>query len=316
LIGGSHMDRRTLEEQATTKREQIIDKAIEFFSKNGIAETKIEDITTALGIGKGTFYLYFKSKKDLLLNCIGRLATIVVPKEVWEDIRNEKDYGARSRKRLVAFLNAYPTFFGILNLANESLQTSRDPNLTKEAYDTYRLLAGPLIKDYRRAAEAGLVRKIDEDILAFLLLGIGEGLGNLRKINPRFTPEELAEVQWDFFLHGLAFSDAAPNASRRWQITDGGGQKIQLRNLRFDEKNYLSGRIGKGQLQIRPENVKSITIKKRSGAWFATVLTTNDDSVALAVDGDIVFSGDTDLGRYAIPLSQIALIATGDNSKT
>jgi hypothetical protein len=217
---------------------------------------------------------------------------------------------------LVAFLKAYPTFFGILNFANESLQSSRDPSLTKVAYDTYRLLAGPLIKDFRWAINAGLARKIDEDVLAFLLLGIGESLGNLQKIDPRFTPEELADTAWDFVLHGIDLSGTAGSKRLVWQVTDKERHAALLRNLRFDEKNYLSGHIGRGQLQIRPENAKSFTLKKKSGGWFATVLTTNHDSVVLAVDGNVILSGDTDLGRYAIPLSQIALIAAGDNSQT
>jgi TetR/AcrR family transcriptional regulator, cholesterol catabolism regulator len=305
-----------MEDQTLTKRDQIIDKAIEFFSRSGIAETKIEDITSALGIGKGTFYLYFKSKKDLLANCIGRLATIVVPKEVWDDIRGQADYGIRSRKRLVAFLKAYPTFFGILNFANESLQSARDPSLAKEAYDTYRLLAGPLIKDFRWAVNAGLARKMDEDVLAFLLIGIGESLGNLQKIDPRFTPEELADAAWDFVLHGIDLSGTAGSEPRLWHITDTEGHVIRLRNIHFDDKYYLSGRLGKGQLHIRPENAKSFAFEGKNATWRATVSTTNGDSITLVVDGSVLLSGEADLGRYSIPLTQVAQIAAEDKDKT
>ena len=172
------------------------------------------------------------------------------------------------------------------------------------------------MKDYKRAADAGLVRKIDEDILAFLLIGTGEGLGNLRKINPRFTPEELAEVQWDLFLHGLALSDSVPNGSHYWEITDSEGHKVRLRNMRFDEKNYLSGRIGKGQLQIRPENAKSFAFSNKNDSCSVTVVTTNHDSLTLAVDAGVVLSGDSDFGRYAISLMQVAGITLGDDSQT
>lgn len=310
------MSEKTLGEKATAKKEQLVDTAIEFFSKNGIAETKIEDITNALGIGKGTFYLYFKSKKDLLLHCVSRLSTIIVPKEVWEDIRRETDYGARSRKRLIAFLKAYPTFFGILNLANESLQSARDPSLTKEAYDTYRLLAGPLIKDFRWATNAGLARKLDEDIFAFLLLGIGESLGNLRKIDPRFTPEELADAAWDFVLHGISLPGGPGRVTHVWEILDEEGHTVRLRNLRFNEETHLSGRIGKGELKIRPENVRSFVFSNKNDSCSVSVVTTSDDSVVITIEGNVVVSGDTDLGRYAIPLRQVTRITLADGSKT
>lgn len=53
-----------------TKKEIIIQKAIELFSKNSIANTSIQDITDACGISKGAFYLAFRSKDDLLIEII------------------------------------------------------------------------------------------------------------------------------------------------------------------------------------------------------------------------------------------------------
>lgn len=53
-----------------TKKEIIIEKAIELFSKNSIANTSIQDITNACGISKGAFYLSFRSKDDLLIEII------------------------------------------------------------------------------------------------------------------------------------------------------------------------------------------------------------------------------------------------------
>lgn len=53
-----------------TKKEIIIEKAIELFSKNSIANTSIQDITDACGISKGAFYLSFRSKDDLLIEII------------------------------------------------------------------------------------------------------------------------------------------------------------------------------------------------------------------------------------------------------
>jgi len=47
-------------------RELILEKGAEILSQKSFFKTKIEDITRALSIGKGTFYLYFKSKEELL----------------------------------------------------------------------------------------------------------------------------------------------------------------------------------------------------------------------------------------------------------
>lgn len=48
------------------KREQIIEAAKEIFLTKGIHKARVEDITNFLGIAKGSFYTYFKTK-DMLL---------------------------------------------------------------------------------------------------------------------------------------------------------------------------------------------------------------------------------------------------------
>ena len=69
--------------------------------------TKISDIADAVGLGKATFYFYFKSKEDLFMECADRLATIIVPEAAWDDIRREPDYINRQRKRGIAFLEGF-----------------------------------------------------------------------------------------------------------------------------------------------------------------------------------------------------------------
>lgn len=49
-----------------SKREQILKVALEVFKEKGCANTSIMDIAKRANIGKGTLYLYFKSKDELL----------------------------------------------------------------------------------------------------------------------------------------------------------------------------------------------------------------------------------------------------------
>ena len=44
---------------------EIIAAALHLFSERGYAATKLEDVATAAGIGKGTIYLYFPTKEHL-----------------------------------------------------------------------------------------------------------------------------------------------------------------------------------------------------------------------------------------------------------
>jgi AcrR family transcriptional regulator len=298
-------------DRSADKKQQIIDKAIEFFSRNGIADTKIEDVTRAVGIGKGTLYLYFNGKKDLLLHCLERLTTIVVPTEVWLDIREETNYKLRFQKRLMAFLRAYPAFCGIFNLVSQGILSS-DPDLSKKAGDAYRLLTGPLMKDLRWAVNHGWAREVDENVIAFIMLAAGEGLGNMLKIDTRYTIEKVAEITWDFMINGIGSrTTAKPDeaGSLFWEVCDLDENDVCLRDLCCNGKSYLSGTLGKGELQVPLNKIAAIVPQMREAELSATVAMKSGKTVALTVDGAARLTGETEFGRYEISLLQVGRIS-------
>lgn len=53
-----------------TKKQLIMEKALELFAKQGFEATSVQQITEQCGISKGAFYLSFKSKDELILSLI------------------------------------------------------------------------------------------------------------------------------------------------------------------------------------------------------------------------------------------------------
>lgn len=56
----------TRKERANQTRQKIVDAAFSLMSSKPLAEIKVEDITERAGVAKGTFYVHFKSKEDVL----------------------------------------------------------------------------------------------------------------------------------------------------------------------------------------------------------------------------------------------------------
>ena len=78
------------------KKQNIIEKSRELFKEKGYNETKVEDITKALGISKGSFYTYFKSKEEVSIEILKKLCAKYIdalnkidisksPKKILED---------------------------------------------------------------------------------------------------------------------------------------------------------------------------------------------------------------------------------------
>src|SRR2546428_9849790 len=55
------------------RREQILDAAARLFAKHGYAEADTQLLADELGVGKGTIYRYFPSKKELFLAAADRV---------------------------------------------------------------------------------------------------------------------------------------------------------------------------------------------------------------------------------------------------
>ena len=70
---------RIVKEYAERKKE-IMDTARVLFYQNGYANTSVNLIIETIGISKGTFYHYFKSKEDLLNNIVEEFTKEIVSK--------------------------------------------------------------------------------------------------------------------------------------------------------------------------------------------------------------------------------------------
>lgn len=58
--------RKRVTKSPDVRRQELMDAAVGVFKGKGISRTTVSDITGTAGVAKGTFYLYFDSKEQLL----------------------------------------------------------------------------------------------------------------------------------------------------------------------------------------------------------------------------------------------------------
>jgi TetR/AcrR family transcriptional regulator, fatty acid metabolism regulator protein len=71
--------------EITDKRQLILQSAARIFGTKGFHDTKVEEIAEGAGVAKGTVYLYFKDKSNLLFE-VSRYFMEIYLKEVRDDI--------------------------------------------------------------------------------------------------------------------------------------------------------------------------------------------------------------------------------------
>lgn len=66
------------------KENRLLDAAYNLFIEKGITATAIDEIVKKAGVAKGTFYLYFKDKEDILEKLILKKSSEIVKKALQE----------------------------------------------------------------------------------------------------------------------------------------------------------------------------------------------------------------------------------------
>lgn len=83
------------------KKEQIVEAAMSLILKNGYSHTSVEDITNSIGIAKGSFYTYFKSKNLLLRTIIEEQIESIIEQQE-NQLKEGKDFDEILLKNIVS----------------------------------------------------------------------------------------------------------------------------------------------------------------------------------------------------------------------
>lgn len=91
------------------REEEIMRASVKIFAKKGYQDTHIADIVEEVGIAKGTFYLYFKSKKDIFLELIEKHSKILEKdlKDIFLHRQECEDLKTAVKTFLNSFFNSY-----------------------------------------------------------------------------------------------------------------------------------------------------------------------------------------------------------------
>ncbi|MGY0694480.1 TetR/AcrR family transcriptional regulator [Virgibacillus sp. FSP13] len=183
-------------------RDDIIKESILLFEKKGFSETSIQDIVNILGVTKGTFYYYFSSKEQLLMeihhayitNLLDRQARIIgndsTPMEKLTDIirlliMDVTENGPSAR--------VY--FREIRHLADENIEN------IKQKREQFRLNVENVV---REGINQGLFKEdLRVDIITFGILGVTNWSYNWFKPDGEVSPEELVDIYADMILAGI-----------------------------------------------------------------------------------------------------------------
>jgi AcrR family transcriptional regulator len=188
-------------EREVSRREQIIRNASQIFEAKGFNGTTIDDIVQATGIAKGTFYIYFRNKEELLLEVIRKLVDETL-EEIETKLGEEKDFFKRLLIKGSEFTDLYLQKSDLFNVLIG--QTVGNPPLAQQLRDIYRLMAGPVIEDLRIGMEMGQLFQIDDiDTVAYCLVGMGQMVAYGLSLDSSYDPRKAIPTVYTLIRRAL-----------------------------------------------------------------------------------------------------------------
>jgi AcrR family transcriptional regulator/predicted DNA-binding transcriptional regulator AlpA len=182
-------------------KNRIIDSCIPIFRKKGYERTTITDITKAADIGRNTFYLYFKDKKELFIECLSKLFS------EWKGERakyTQKDLLVLIKKMFLAFYKVYPRWSDMMALFRAAAM-KYPSDFADRLEQTLNSRIHTIADDVKRAIKHGEIREINCDLLAMMIAGVSELVcyylyrGRFRDIEMN----ELVDQMMDIWTHGI-----------------------------------------------------------------------------------------------------------------
>jgi AcrR family transcriptional regulator len=142
------------EELWASRREQILDAAVELFAKHGYADADTQLLADKLGVGKGTLYRYFASKQDVFLAAADRVMRRLREKidECIAGIDDPLHRIAVAIRAYLAFFAEHPDYVELLMQERAQFKDRKKPTyfLHRETnVERWRDLYRGLIKDGR-----------------------------------------------------------------------------------------------------------------------------------------------------------------------
>lgn len=183
---------------AAMRREQLLDVALELFSKHGYARATTAELAKAAGVTEPIIYRHFASKRDLFVDLIERQAKRTL--DTWErDLAGAKDPAARLK-----------------------ILIGDNPMVSAEGRAGYRVFLQAITEVEDSAIQKAVTKHITE-LHAFMAREIARLQDERKAVRPAFSPEIVA---WMLIHIGLGYGVLAAMGVPG-QGEDAHGQHVQ-----------------------------------------------------------------------------------------
>ena len=183
-------------------KEEIIKNSLKLFERKGFSETSIQDIVDSIGVTKGTFYYYYASKENLLMELHLLYIEHLLKKQryILQTVHSFRDQLAETVTLIIHDMK-YRVSHGRVHFREINNLSPEHSKKIKEKREEFRLNVIQIIKNGMQSGE--FRKSLHPQMISFAVLGVTNW--SYHWFNPEgdISVEELARMYVDFILNGM-----------------------------------------------------------------------------------------------------------------
>ncbi|MBU1671930.1 MAG: TetR/AcrR family transcriptional regulator [Actinobacteria bacterium] len=216
--------RRRTRMRPEDRRDQVLSVAAQVFSEKGYRAATVSDIVEGAGIGRGTFYLYFESKRDVFLELIETYFTEF--QQLLEENHRQLsaavtacgDIMATWRANVLSILEYHSSRPHLTRVIYRDALGS-DEHFSARMEELSDVARKQLNQGFSLLQEHGLIRSCDVDVVTTIVMGSAVyGIMELVVRGVRPDIERLADEFMEY--HTRALTGEGTGAARERQRKD------------------------------------------------------------------------------------------------
>jgi AcrR family transcriptional regulator len=184
------------------KAQAILAAAQRVFALRGFSQTRIEDIAQEAGVGKGTVYEYFPSKKAVFEQAVEAGMSRYMDNLIREIAVNCSPQEKLRRISVVhlQFIAEHRNIARII-ISDPAIMSSHRGRLIKISRLAQQLVADVI----KQGIDAGVLRSVDTLFAAQAFIGVLSSIGGTYLVEQQpWEPEAVAAAVTDIVVYGLA----------------------------------------------------------------------------------------------------------------
>jgi len=209
------------------RRQQILDTAALVFARKGYHNATVADVIAAAGIARGTFYLYFDSKRDLFSEMLDRFLVALSEGIRVIDVESDVSPLDQLRQNLERVLEVVGQHRAEATLLLGNVEAP-DRAVRARVEEFFSVVKEMVESSIRTGKEIGLVRPVAEDLAAHFVFGAarevvaalvvqGKGAIGTGSTLHRRRAVDIIEPLLDLVASGLLVGSLTPVGESSWR---------------------------------------------------------------------------------------------------